>query len=429
MSIQNKIQKGGITPFLYLERVIILKRIKKFIVGLIVITIINVLFVTVYAAPFEMQNAIKPNIQMYSNSSNNIIDTGKCGDNLTWTLYDDGLLSITGTGGMYYYNPNDTPWHSYRDKLKSLSLGNGITSIGLNAFNHCSGLTGNLIIPDSITSIGSHAFQSCSGLTGNLIIPDGVKTVGWGAFWGCSGLTGKVNISKNVSSIEYGPFAGTGITAINVADDNPDYRDIDGILFTKDGKTLIQCPTKKAINNYQFPDGVTTIGLYAFYNCSGLTGNIVIPDSVTYIGSDAFGNCSGLTGNLNIPDSVTFIGDYAFGDCRGLTGNLIIPDGVTYIGSAAFRYCDGLTGNIVIPDSVTTIGSAAFDCCRGITDVNIAKSKDKLSNYPWGLTGNGIVFHWNSPSGVACKINIQIPTVEWTGSEVTPDVVITDTER
>lgn len=115
MSIQNKIQKGGITPFLCLERVIILKRIKKFIVGLIVITIINVLFVTVYAAPFEMQNAIKPNIQMYSNSSNNIIDTGKCGENLTWTLYDDGLLSITGTGAMYNYGPYNRPWYTYKN--------------------------------------------------------------------------------------------------------------------------------------------------------------------------------------------------------------------------------------------------------------------------------------------------------------------------
>ena len=56
-----------------------------------------------------------------------------------------------------------------------------------------------------------------------------------------------------------------------------------------------------------------------------------------------------------------------------------------------------------------------------------------LLHYPWGLTNwhknKDLVFHWNSPSGVACKISIQAPTVEWTGSEVTPDVVITDTER
>ena len=223
-----------------LERVIILKRIKKIMISLIAWTVINVLFVTVYAAPFEMQNAIKPNIQMYSSSSN-IVDTGKCGEDLIWTLYEDGLLSITGTGDMYDYTLNSKPWENYKNNITTLVLDEGITSIGDYAFFDCNKITGNLTIPDSVTSIGYRAFQRCSGLTGSLTIPNGVTSIGDDAFRNCKGFTGRLVIPQNVK----------------------------------------------------------TIGEEAFMHCINLQDNIIIPENVVFIGKNAFFNCKGIT-DVNI---------------------------------------------------------------------------------------------------------------------------------
>ena len=108
------------------------------------------------------------------------------------------------------------------------------------------------------------------------------------------------------------------------------------------------------------PDGVTSIGDYAFVGCIFVT-RFVIPNSVTSIGNHAFEDCFSLTG-IVIPDGVTSIGDYAFSSCRSLT-NIVIPDGVTSIGNEAFWGCRSLT-NIVIPDGVTSIGHYAFGECN-----------------------------------------------------------------
>ena len=122
---------------------------------------------------------------------------------------------------------------------------------------------------------------------------------------------------------------------------------------------------KTLVINY----GVTTIGNYAFRDCSSFTGNLTIPNSVTTIGNQAFRECSGFTGNLIIPNSVTTIGSMAFTGCSGFTGSLIIPNSVTTIGSFAFMYCSGFTGNLTIPPSVTSISSWAFNYCSGFTSI------------------------------------------------------------
>ena len=125
------------------------------------------------------------------------------------------------------------------------------------------------------------------------------------------------------------------------------------------------------------PDGVTSIGDYAFDTCTSLT-SIVIPDSVTSIGERAFSSCNALT-TLSIPDSVTSIGDYAFYDCKALT-SLTIPDSVTSISDGAFYDCNALA-TLSIPDSVTSIGNYAFYDCNALTSLTIPDSVTSIGDH------------------------------------------------
>ena len=121
---------------------------------------------------------------------------------------------------------------------------------------------------------------------------------------------------------------------------------------------------------------VTSIGSYAFYQCSSLT-SVMIGTNVTSIGYAAFQSCPKLT-NITIPNSVTSIGDYTFRYCTSLT-SITIPNSVTSIGDYTFRYCTSLT-SITIPDSVTSIGSYAFSDCTSLTNVTIPNSVTNIGS-------------------------------------------------
>ena len=356
------------------------------------------------------------------------IASGKCGDNLTWTLNSEGTLTISGTGDMYdYHYVNDMPWAGYKDDLKKLIMNSGITHIGSNAFYNCSNFTGDIVIPDtvvtigkmaflncsnfdghliisdSVTNIDSMAFLNCSGLTGNLIIPDSVTSIGSSAFGSCSGLTGNLVIPNNITNIESDVFRNcSGLTGNLVIPDgvtqigNRSFEGCNGLIgdiIIPDSVISIGfCAFSLCggfTGNLVIPDSVTSIGYSAFFGCSGLTGNLIIPDKITSIENNTFYQCSKLTGNLIIPDGVTQIGNSAFEGCVGLEGNLIIPDGVTDIGVMAFGSCSGLTGNLIIPDSIMIIAPSAFSGCNSLTDIYIPKTENSIST---GAFPNRI--HW-----------------------------------
>ena len=233
-----------------------------------------------------------------------------------------------------------------------------VTTIGEKAFYDCDSLT-SVTIPDSVTTIGDSAFESCWSLT-SVTIPDSVTTIGRLAFYYCDSLT-CVTIGDSVTTIGECAFR----YCSSLQEFNGKFASEDGRCLIIDGvfnSFAIGC----GATEYTIPDSVTTIGGYAFYECSSLT-SVTIPDSVTTIGELAFADCSKLT-SVTIPDSVTTIGKYAFYDCSSLT-SVTIPDSVTTIGKYAFRYCWRLT-SVTIPDSVTTFGYGAFSDCSGLREFN-----------------------------------------------------------
>ncbi len=285
---------------------------------------------------------------------------GADGDNLTWTLYDDGELVIEGIGAMkdygYIYDPNTgyssfmrAPWYDHRSIITTAAVAEGVTAIGNEAFYFCSKLA-SIDIPAGVTSIGDNAFYNCNKLT-SIEIPSSVTSIGRGAFSSCSALE-----------------------TFDVKEGNTAYVDAEGVLFTKDMKKLVQYPASKKGTSYKIPDAVTSIEAYAFYYCYGLTG-IEIPAGVTSIGDCAFESCVNLT-SIAIPSCVTSIGEDAFWNCSKLT-SIEIPASVTSIGYGSFCNCSSLT-SIEVAD-----GNTVYTDVDGVL---FTKDMSTIISYPEGKT-------------------------------------------
>ena len=331
--------------------------------------------------------------------------SGNCGDsgsNVTWSLDDNGTLTISGSGKIEDCRSDiDQPWYSNRSDITSVVIEPGVTSIGSQAFYECSNLT-SITIPSGLTSIGEQAFGNCTGLTSitipsgfisigdyafwnctgltSITIQNGVTSIGTGAFWNCTGLT-SITIPSSVTSIGVNVFYNcTGLTDITVDSSNPSYCSESGVLFNKDKTTLIYYPLGKN-GSYTIPDGVTAIGDYAFYYCSGLT-SVTIPSSVTSIGESAFRHCTGLT-SITIPNSVTSIVNLAFWDCDSLT-IVYIPSGVNFVPDES-----GLTGDF-ISQTATKI-TYTVDSSNNVKITDISLSSGNTVDIPATIDGKTVI--------------------------------------
>ncbi len=285
--------------------------------------------------------------------------TGECGDDLSWVLYHDGLLTISGTGAMYDY-PRDAEyasWYGNQMIITEIVIAEGVTGIGNRAFYGCTALQ-RITIPASVTSIGDNAFLNCDSLT-EITVPATVTRLGDGPFASCRRLTD-----------------------IKAEEANPAFTAVEGVLFDKSGTALIQFPGGRS-GAYSIPEGVTDIRPEAFRGCFSLTG-VTIPDGVTTIGCSAFYDCRALK-DASIPDSVTTVEDKAFFSCGAMT-ELTIGNSVTTIGEFAFGDCRSLTF-VAVPDSVTSIGVAAFSGCSALTGAVLGSGLKNIVEAPFAGCG------------------------------------------
>lgn len=271
-------------------------------------------------------------------SSSKTATSGTCGENVTWTLDDEGTLTISGTGPMvttYFGSPE---WgfdeNGFLQTINKVVIEEGVTSISGTAFNGCA-MT-EIEIADSVTSIGNFAFLSCENLT-EITLPKNLTEISLYAFCYCYSLE-NIIIPASVTAIGNGSFFGCdSMTEIIVEEGNANYVSVDGVLYTKDITKLVSYPTGKADTDYTIADGVTEIVGGSFGSNDNLV-NVVIPDTVTTITEGAFDSCSKIE-EIILPESVTYIDEHVFRGCESLKSVVFEnPDCVIY--DASYTICN-----------------------------------------------------------------------------------------
>lgn len=243
------------------------------------------------------------------------------GHNLSWSLdLDTGELTISGTGEMksYGFRGLDSPWHAYIDSIRSVRIGDSITSIGHYAFYGCKNLQGTFYIPQNVSSIGAMAFEEC-----------------------------------------------TAINCISVDEGNQYFIVANDILMNQEKTRVLWCPKTKT-GQLILPKETRTIDSTAFSGCKQLTGPLVLPKGVNVIGDEAFRFCEGLSGDLVIPEGIETLGgyeSYCFADTK-FGGKLSLPDSLKSIGTGVFLDTE-FSGELLLPKNMETISEKAFLGSRG----------------------------------------------------------------
>lgn len=255
------------------------------------------------------------------------VDSGKYED-IQWSFNSAGKLTIKGSGEiicnfweeelfeyLWLGNSNHfTPWEPFVEKIKTLSIGKGITKIGDRAFWHCENLK-TVTLPKTITYIGHDAFYNCYSLKKinlseslqtiksnaflncesleQIILPSKLKTIEARAFNNCVKLQ-SIEIPASVTSIHYSAFDGCyNISEFLVNKNNKKFSSIQGVLFSKGKTKLIIYPEGKTTTKYTIPESTKTIGTEAFSYCYNLK-TVIFPKSVTEIKNNIFIGCDSL---------------------------------------------------------------------------------------------------------------------------------------
>ena len=356
------------------------------------------------------------------------MDSGVCGDNLSWTLYNDKKLVIEGSGSMANYSEGNAPWYVDIQQILTAEISDDVTSVGDYAFYGCAGLT-DVTLPESVASLGAGAFSGCTGLK-SITLPQNLTEIGDEAFSGCTGLKSitlpqnlteigdeafsgcikldDVELPENLTSLGAGAFSGCaslseiivpgGVTSLKSNTFKLCTSLIQALLLQGvdsigdeafSGCTELEFVFLNAqsigasafsgcvkLNDVELPEDLTSIGASAFSGCVKLK-DIELPEDLTSIGEGAFSGCISL-GKFTVPAGVTELKSDTFYGCTGLT-EVTLPSELKSIDSAAFRDCTGLTV-ITIPEKVESIGSDAFRDCTGLREILLPVKLTTIGN-------------------------------------------------
>lgn len=317
------------------------------------------------------------------NEDENVVNSGKCGENLTW-VYDNGVLTISGKGEMYDYSSEDesegqAPWYpKHHYEIAKIIVENGVTSIGDYAFEGCYDYEiqyMSITLPSSLKSIGKYAFAHTniesielpSGITAieeytfaycrvkkDIKMPSSIKTIGEYAF-----------LFAEIESLEL-PSRLTAISAHTFER----CMKLKNIKIPSSVKTIGEYAfASSEIENIELPSGITEIKKHVFYN--SYLKNITLPASITSIDESAFQDCDGLT-SITLPSSITSIGKRAFQQCENLA-TITLPSSITFIEEEAFKWCTSLT-SVTLLSNITSINESTFEYCISLSNITLSSS-------------------------------------------------------
>ena len=320
---------------------------------------------------------------------------GSLSSSIEWALVD-GVLTISGTGAMPDYDDRaEAPWYSFKDSIRSVVIGEGITHVGKRAFFGYK--TTSLSLPEGLESIGKDAFASYAGT--ELVLPSTLTTIGTDAFATANEIT-TLHIHANLTS-DVGDAFGScaSITEFTVDENHTLYSVKDGVLYSKDGKTLELYPIGKD-NEFTVPEGVTTIGNKAFW------------------GAHVY--------SISLPSTLTTLEKQAFYVCQSLE-SIIIPEGVTVIPEMCFAY-NNVMEEITLPSTLTTVEWRAFDGCSALAYVNFGGTKAEWTAITSTMgTGNDVLLDVTVNTAIGDNVTDTISwslvgnTLTLTGTGTMPD--------
>lgn len=305
--------------------------------------------------------------------------------------FSDGVLTVSGRGDMPDYSASaDIPWYGNHLQVKKIVVEEGITSIGKNAFANFTLLT-EVVLPSSLRRLGPFSFGRCASLA-EITLPEGLEYIDFSVFHGCDSLK-TLHIPASVTEMhERILLTCDSLESFTVAEGNPSYSAVDGVLFSRDGSFLYRYPQAKAGTSYTVPDGVKEINENAFYYAVDLQ-TIHLPASVTEMDPTAFNACYSLTSITVAADSRYYIsrdgvlftadGQHLVRYPQAKAGETYtVPDGVKTIDYNAFARVTELK-HLILPVDVTTLDTQVFA---------LHESLRTLTVYQRGMTFGATLF-------------------------------------
>lgn len=271
----------------------------------------------------------------------------QCCDNLSAITIPKNVTSV-GSNAFAYTNIESL---KVAEGNTSLSVDNGIlyNQAQTTLFMCPPKKSGDIVIPETVTEIASYAFDGCKSIT-SVSLPSSLLQIGFGAFQLCT--LGKISLPANVKTVTGGAFSNTYVSEINVDESNPYFKSVDGALYSKDELTLVAFPLLKT-EDYEIPEGTTTIGEYAFYTTK--ITKLSLPSTITSVERFAIAqsdNIRAVYSKVTTPQ-YTSVSEYAF---NGSPFWLFVPDGT----KSLYQNADGWNKRINIREMSEEVPGAIF---------------------------------------------------------------------